>query len=102
MKQRIKLGVVCLTRSTFDYPAAADLYKGILEDLKKLEQVDLVAIPNIIMEVEEAIHAGETFASKRVDGIAVISGTFHLGHLLLEIRKRAEKPLLLWGLPELP
>lgn len=102
MKQRIKLGVVCLTRSTFDYPAAADLYKGILEDLKKMEQVDLVAIPNIIMEVEEAIHAGETFASERVDGIAVISGTFHLGHLLLEIRKRAEKPLLLWGLPELP
>lgn len=102
MKQQIKLGVVCLTRSTFDYLAARELYQGILNDLQALENTELFVIPGSIAEPDEAIRAGETFAREQVDGIAVISGTFHLGHLLLEIRKRAEKPLLLWGLPELP
>lgn len=31
-----------------------------------------------------------------------MSGTFHLGHLVLEIKKWCDKPILLWGLPELP
>ncbi len=102
MKQRIKLGVVCLTRNTFDYVAAGELYQGILKDLSALEQIDLCALEQPIMEPDEAIAAGKTFAAEQVDGIAVISGTFHLGHLLLEIKKYADKPVLLWGLPELP
>lgn len=102
MKQQVKLGIVCLTRNTFDYPAATELYRGILSDVRALENVDIVAIESPIMEPDEAIAAGRTFASEQVDGIAVISGTFHLGHLLLEIKKYADKPLLLWALPELP
>lgn len=34
MKQTIKLGVVCLTRNTFDFTAAANMYKDVLNDLK--------------------------------------------------------------------
>lgn len=102
MKQRIKLGVVCLTRNTFDYVAAGELYQRILNDLSALEQIDLCALEQPIMEPQEAIEAGKRFASEQVDGIAVISGTFHLGHLLLEIKKYADRPVLLWGLPELP
>lgn len=102
MKQHIKLGVVCLIRNTFDYVAAGELYESILGDLRALEQIDLTAIEQPIMEPDEAVAAGRRFATEQVDGIAVISGTFHLGHLLLEIKKYADKPLLLWGLPELP
>lgn len=102
MKQKVSLGVVCLTRNTFDYEAAGELYKGILSKLGAMENVELVAIEAPIMEPDEAIAAGKRFAAEQVDGIAVISGTFHLGHLLLEIKKYADKPLLLWGLPELP
>ncbi len=102
MKQQVKLGIVCLTRNTFDYTAATELYRGILSDVRALENVDVVAIEQPIMEPDEAIAAGRTFAAEQVDGIAVISGTFHLGHLLLEIKKYAYKPLLLWALPELP
>lgn len=102
MKQRIKLGVICLTRNTFDYQAAGELYRNILDDLRAMPQIDLCAIEQPIMEPDEAISSGRFFASQQVDGIAVISGTFHLGHLLLEIKKYADKPILLWGLPELP
>ena len=102
MKQNIKLGVVCLTRHTFDFNAAADLYKGILNDLSKIEALDVCAYEKIIMTQDEAIEVGKYFASNLVDAVAVISGTFHLGHLVLEIKKICDKPLLLWGLPELP
>ena len=47
MKQRIKLGVVCLTRNTFDYVAAGELYQGILKDLSALEQIDLCALEQL-------------------------------------------------------
>ena len=102
MKQRIKLGVVCLTRNTFDFNAAASLYEDIKKDLSKIENLELCAVEKIIMTQDEAIETGKFFASNLVDAIAVISGTFHLGHLVLEIKKICNKPLLLWGLPELP
>lgn len=102
MKHTIKLGVVCLTRNTFDYVAAAELYAEVLKNLKKIENIEIVAVEKIIMESDEAVFAGNLFAKNQVDGIAIISGTFHLGHLLLEIKKICDKPLLLWALPELP
>ncbi len=102
MKYNVKLGLVCLARNTFDFNAAAEIYRGIVKDLSAREDLTLVAIDGVIMDADEAARVGAKFASERVDAIAVISGTFHLGHLALEIKKRCDKPLLLWGLPELP
>lgn len=102
MKQQIRLGVVCLARKTFDYMAAEELYKGILSELDKLEAVEVVAIPGLVIEPEEAKAAALKLAGEAIDGITVISGTFHLGHLVLELDKVLHKPLLLWGLNELP
>ena len=102
MKEKIKLGVVCLSRKTFDYQAALNIYKSILIDLHKLEQVEIVAIEDLVIEPINAEAAGKFLYNNNVDGIAVISGTFHLGHLILEIKKQINKPMLLWGLDELP
>ena len=102
MKQMVKIGVTCLVRKTFDFEAATELYKDILAKLRKDDSIELVAIEAPVIEPDEAIAAGKHFAAEQVDGIVVISGTFHLGHLLLEIKKHANKPALLWGLPELP
>ena len=102
MKQSIRLGVICLARKTFDYQAAAGLYDDILKDLSGLEQVELCAVEGLVIEPEEAHAAALELAGKDIDGLAIISGTFHLGHLALEIDKILHKPILLWGLPELP
>ncbi|MDD4315881.1 MAG: fucose isomerase [Clostridia bacterium] len=102
MKKNIRLGVVCLARNTFDFAAAEQLYGNILKDLQTLDSVEVCAVKQLVMEVSDAIKAASELYDNRVDGIAVISGTFHLGHLVLEIKKRVDKPLLLWGLPELP
>jgi L-fucose isomerase-like protein len=102
MKKHIRLGVVCLARKTFDFEAAAQLYDIILQNLQTLENVTVCAVKQLVIEVCDAEKAASELYDSKVDGIAVISGTFHLGHLALEIKKRVDKPLLLWGLPELP
>jgi L-fucose isomerase-like protein len=102
MKQRIKLGIVCFTRNTFDDQAAQALYKNILNDLQALENAEIVAMEQPVSERPEALEAGRLFASQNVDAFAAVSGTFHLGHLLLDIKKQCDRPVLLWGLPELP
>ena len=102
MKQRITLGVVCLARKTFDWKAAGDIWTRLRVELALLENVELVGPEELVIEVEDARKATAQLAAGRVDAVAIISGTFHLGHLALEIAKETGKPILLWGLPELP
>ncbi|TDP95322.1 L-fucose isomerase-like protein [Halanaerobium saccharolyticum] len=102
MKKEIKLGVVCLGRKTFDYQAAEEIFEDIKRDLKDIEKVDYTIIEDLVIEVDEAQAAAKKISSENVDALIVISGTFHLGHLVLELDKVVDKPILLWGLNELP
>jgi L-fucose isomerase-like protein len=102
MKGNVNLGVVCLARHTFDYPAAQELYAHILEELRALENTHIAAIETLVIEPEDAREAGSYFLSEQIDALIIISGTFHLGHLALELDSMLHVPILLWGLPELP
>lgn len=102
MKHVVNLGVVCLARKTFDFMAAKEIYQGIQKDLKNVAQTNYHFIEDLVIEVEDAKKAALELASKDLDAVIVISGTFHLGHLVLELDKVLRKPILLWGLNELP
>ena len=102
MKRKIRLGIVCFARETFDYKAAAEIYRNLVVDVQALEAVEWEIIQDLVISVEEAQAAAKRLAESRLDAIVCISGTFHLGHLVLEIRKLCKLPLLLWGLDELP
>lgn len=102
MKQTITLGVLCLARTTFDYMAAADLYADIRKDLANLECVNWEIIEELVISQEDGLVASERLARANVDGVVCISGTFHLGHLVLQLQSAVKAPILLWGLPELP
>ena len=102
MKKEVKIGVVCLVRKTFDFLAAEEIYKGIIKKNSGRKDVQFVFIDEPLIEPEEAKVASEQLLAENVDGVIIISGTFHLGHLALIINKIVRKPLLLWGLPELP
>ncbi len=102
MGSKVKIGIACLVRKTFDYVAAQQLYQQALLDLEKIVDIQLYPASEAIYQPEQAIEAGDYFASQNVDGIILYSGTFHLGHLALEIKKKANKPLLLWAPKELP
>ena len=102
MKGAAIIGVVCFARKTFDYEAAREIYENIKVRLGDIENVTFYCIDELVIEIEDARKAAATLLAKGVDACACISGTFHLGHLPLEIYKVLQKPLLLWGLPELP
>ena len=102
MKQEIRIGVVCLARKTFDFEAAFEIYQQLQQKLKSIENVDWEFIPELIIEIEDAQKAAHYFASKEIDSLVCISGTFALGHLILELNKVVNCPILLWGLYELP
>ena len=103
MDKKLKIGVVCLARKTFDYQAAEQIFKTIRADLNLIEDVDFHCIQDLLFEPEEARRAAESLQRFGAEALVAISGTFHLGNLLLEItQKLNHPPLLLWALDELP
>ncbi len=102
MKHPVTIGVVCLARKTFDYNAAAEIYEKIRNEFRQIENVRWECVNNLLIEVEDAQAAARELSRKAIDGLVCISGTFHLGHLLLELARGIKVPLLLWGLNELP
>ncbi len=102
LKVKIKIGVVCLARKTFDYNAARGIFEKIQSNLEVIENVDWEIQPELIIEIEDVITTAQEFKAKNIDGIICISGTFALGNLILELNKIIQKPILLWGLEELP
>ena len=102
MKSEVSIGLVCLARKTFDFKAAAKIYANIIIDLNTIESVKWEIIPELIFEISEAQDAAKHLVSRRIDAIICISGTFALGHLILELNKMINKPILLWALEELP
>lgn len=103
MDKKLKIGVVCLARKTFDYQAASQLYEKIRADLNLIEDVEFHFIDELLFEPEEARRSAEALQRFGADALVAISGTFHLGNLLLEIsQKLNHPPLLLWALDELP
>ncbi len=102
MKQLVKIGVACIARKTFDYEAAEKIYEQIQSDLKKVEQVDWEFVSSLVIEIDNAQKAAHELARAEVDAFICISGTFALGHLVLEFNKILHRPIMLWGLNELP
>ncbi|MBD3350201.1 MAG: fucose isomerase, partial [Candidatus Lokiarchaeota archaeon] len=103
MKEHVKLGVVCLARKTFDYETALSIYRSKIQSkLKKIDNVEWIFWDDLVIEVSDAKQASSTMVAEQIEGLVVISGTFHLGHLILELNNTVRKPLLLWGLYELP
>ena len=102
MKQHVHLGVVCLARKTYDYLAAEEIYQKIKKDLRSIEAVEWFFIEELVITQEEGVAAANELATKQLDGLICISGTFHLGHLVLQLKRELAVPILLWGMPELP
>ena len=101
-KLNVRIGVACLARKTFDHTAAKEIYGIITQKLKSIENVDWEFVPELVIEIEDAQKVAREFAHKEIDALICISGTFALGHLILELNNIIDRPILLWGLNELP
>ncbi len=97
------IGVVCLARTTFDYEAAKVEYERIKKELQKeQEKIEFHFIKELVFEVDEIKKAAAELSREGVDALICISGTFHLGHLVLELTHRIPVPVLLWAPQEPP
>lgn len=94
-KYPVKIGVACLARFTYDAAAAVEIYETAQKDMRTIENVNWVIVPEQVISQEDAKSAAERMLAKNVDGVAIISGTFHLGHLALLIDHMVQKPILL-------
>jgi len=70
--------------------------------MEAVENVDWVFIDGQTIEIEDALKAAKKLAASDLDGLVIISGTFHLGHLALILAREVGKPVLLWAFDELP
>ena len=102
MKQRVKIGVVCLTRTTYEHKTAQKMYLETIDQLKKIEAVDFYFERECVIEIEDAEASAKRILAENVDGLVMISGTFHLGHLALVYARYIKRPFLLWAPSELP
>ncbi len=99
---KIRVGVACLGRTTFDVQAARELFSKTIIQLQDIPEVDWIIEKDLIIEIADAEAAVRKFNASQLDGLIVISGTFHLGHLALIFNREISKPLMLWAYNELP
>ena len=100
--RKARIGVVCLTRKTYDYETAFSLYLSRCEEMEKDTSVQWKIYKENVIEPEDAVGAIHYLLQEEVDAVIMVSGTFHLGHLALMINDALKKPVLLWGFDELP
>ena len=102
MYKKAKIGVVCLARETFDFNAAKAIYDQQKSRLRKDGTCQWEIVEDLVITVEDAKSAAITLSACQVDGLVIISGTFHLGHLVLILDQAVQRPILLWAFNELP
>lgn len=102
MNKKVVIGVVCLQRNTYDTAAATEIYEKTKAGLRADDSVCWEIVDKPVIEVSDAIATAKMLAGKDLDGIVIISGTFHLGHLALIFDKYLHCPILLWAFTELP
>ncbi len=78
VKYPVTLGVVCLARTTYDYIAAEDIYAKIRSELRQIEGVNWYCLESLIISQEDGLAAAKELATKQIDGLVCISGTFIL------------------------
>ena len=102
MQGKLKLGLACAVKTSFDYVAAGKMYDDIKQVLLSRDDVEWYIWEKPMLSAEEAAEAGKYMASNLVDGYVFISGTFHLGHLPLILNSYIRRPVLFWAFDELP
>ena len=92
MKHPVTIGVIMLARNTFDFEAARGLYADIKKNLAAIPDATFVCADDLVFEVPDLDEPIDKINKANVDGIAIISGTFHLGIWRLRSRNGPMPP----------
>lgn len=93
-----RLGLVCLARLTFEASLAEQWYAQAHAMLGKIDGVELCAIEKLVIETSDADEAIVQLRAKNIDALVILSGTFALGGLAMQLGQAfANIPLMLWA-----
>jgi L-fucose isomerase-like protein len=96
-----RLGLVCLARLTFEASLAEQWYAQARARLGKLDGVELCAIEKLIIETIDVDAAIAELRAKNIDALVILSGTFALGGLAMQLGQAfANIPMMLWAWQE--
>lgn len=98
-ERSVKVGFVTLSRTTFSLDFARDICKR-SEAVLTGTGVELVAYPNLVVEVEDARAAAKQFRAEEIDLLVIQNGTFAAADLTVELATATTVPLVLWAIPE--
>lgn len=96
---RPKLGVgVIVSPLEVGAEKASSIRKKTISRLKTLN-IDLVTPDIIIQDEKSARQVGEKFKRNDIDLLCLITGTWSEDHLVLDLLKEIDIPLITWALP---
>jgi len=98
----LTLGVVAFVRNTFDVTKAEEIYKTQISELLKFKGIKWIFSRRTIEYVTTLDTLISKFRKEKVEGIIIISATFHLGQLIMKIVRDFQVPMLIWAIPEPP
>lgn len=103
LSKNLKIALVPLVRSTFDVDEAKRVYQREMNALKKIRHVRWITPSQVIEYPESLTSFIRTMRREAVNGIIVMSATFHLGEIALSLSSEfPEIPILCWAVPEPP
>lgn len=97
----LKIALIPLVRSTYDIEEGKKVFQRQLNLLKRFEGVRWFAPSQIVEYVESMTNFLNTLKKESIDGIVLLSATFHLGDLALSVSSEFENvPIMCWAVPE--
>lgn len=103
LAQKVNIAVVPLVRNTYDVEEGRQAYLREISFLNKFKHIWLITPSDVIEDLESLSDFIRTMRADGVDGIIIMSATFHLGEVALALSSEfPETPFLCWALPEPP
>ena len=96
----MKVGYIALAKASWMTPKIDTIVSDTIRELKKLENVELVAADKPQINEQEASRTAEYFAAEQVDLVIMHFATFPAGALIPAVAQRIDAPFILLANPE--
>jgi len=101
-KRALQIAVFPLVRSTYESSTGEKLYHEAMQNFPGISSATFLGPSSPIESIQDLERALQEIPLSNVDGIVLMSATFHLGDLALRLSREAHVPILVWALPEPP
>ena len=96
---RIKIGFIAIAEPLPDLKAARDKLRKSIKMLERMD-VDVVAVHDIVTELEEVVKEARRFRREEVDLFIIQWGAWAPDEFAISMTREIDAPFILWTIPE--